>query len=559
MGSTTLLLRLLDYLRVGNQTLLQKELREISLLSVTPQTNKQNSFSSYGTLIHGQGSLLPLKAELNIAPSTSDGSFEKKDDVLDAVRKLLRAFPEMAHVPRVKDWVLPLHLAALIGDTHLGSIILSVFPGAAEHRNVKGKTPLHFAAREGHLEMVILLLQINPSVSSIVTDKLKLPLHFAASEGHVDICQYLLAVYPDGASIKSDKGKLPLHLASRFGNIETVSLLSAIYPKGLYLLDWESSPPLHIALREGQEDVATCLIRQCPEALRLKNISGELPLDIALRTSPTHIVYEIIRAWPEGGREVLENVGENENVDEWEWSKIELCLRGAAGLFGRIQCHRYKHLNRTGGAPSFEDSTSLIRQPAEELSISDEKCSDCQHSELLPVVCIENDSFPLNCSPDVTSCKRQKNEYLPLHTILEISSCSSLIKRILEACPDQLKKEDQFKRLPLHLAATHCVEATLGIAESVLRSYPEAVSHRDVFGRLPLHVALCNKAELPLVLILIKENPAFTVEICMTKDKKFSSAFPLFMATEYDCNIDVIFTMLSRDPSVMDSLMQWQT
>jgi len=403
--------------------------------------------------------------------------------------------------------------------------------------------------------MVTLLLQINPSVARITTNKIKLPLHFAASEGHVDICQNLLAVYPDGASIKSDKGKLPLHLATRSGSIETVSLLSAIYPKGLYLLDWESSPPLHIALREEQENVATRLIRQCPEALCLKNITGELPLDIALRNSPFHIVNDMVIAWPEGGRYVLQNVGQNENVDEWDWNKIELCLQAASGNFGREQCC-CKNLNNNVKDFSVEDGLSILCEEDTELRAVEGKCAICEptssfNSELSTAFVIENYSFTLADIAHITSSKQINEEYLPLHSVLEITSSYSLIKRVLEMHPDQIDKEDKFKRLPLHVMSTHCVGGTVDIAASILRRYPEAVSHRDVFGRLPLHVALSNKAETQLVLSLIDEYPASAVEHCMTKDKKFSSIFPLFMATEYDCDLDVIFTLLRKMPILL--------
>merc|ERR1712127_980335 len=116
--------------------------------------------------------------------------------------------------------------------------------------------------------------------------------------------------------------------------------------------------------------------------------------------------------------------------------------------------------------------------------------------------------------------------------------CPSLICRVLEMFLHQISKEDDFKRLPLHIAVANLGKDAMHTCTPILEGFPEAVFHRDLFGKLPLHVALCNTAEYPLIDKLIELNPRSAVEKCCTRDEKFASEYPLFMATESDCSVD---------------------
>jgi len=469
----------------------------------------------------------------------------------------------------------------MIGDIRLGALVASAFPSAVVAQNKKGKTPLHFAAREGHIDMVKFLIQLDPSSARFVTDKLKLPLHFAAGEGHADICRYLLNVYPQGASSRSAKGKLPLHLASRWGNMDTIQALVTVYPQGLQQLDWESSTTLHIALKEeSNHDIATHLIRQCPGALQVRNISGDLPLDIALRQSSTtlDLMMEMIEIWPKSSLYVLRNMSSKEDIEDLEWEKVDACIKATSFLLQRELEQRSSSSSDTEMSDSSEDDDSSSHGPIEHYN---------PHGLLNKgAKCIESDVESLDFFPDQSSSSSSANssyeyylqyyqqqqrqheqkdqkknnytdeienhEYLPIHTVLKLCKNESLIRQVIEAYPDQVDKLNlQNNELPLHVACMHCQKNnTVIIAQDILDMYPDAITCFDEMGRLPLHMALCHGANFSLVERLIDAYPASMLDSLLSEEEgRYEMKNPLLLATEFGCELAVVYFLLRRDPN----------
>lgn len=414
---------------------------------------------------------------------------------MEMVRDILIAHPDFARTPRSSDGSYPLHIAAQIGNVFLGCLIASVYPAASIAQSFKGKTPLHVAAREGHADFVAMLLRLNPSSAQVATEKLKLPLHFAASEGQTQICCQLLEVFPAGAALKSTKGKLPLHLACRRGFTETTLKLLSVYPEGSESLDWECATPLNLAIMDGREDVATHLIDQCPNTLKVQNINDELPLDIAIRnTSSFRLFSKMVKTWPEGCKSVLLNIGDEEDTQHWSWGKIELCLMAVSGLI--------------------QSNTVQV---------------DLASSE---------------------DCQVESHKYLPLHTTLELTSNVTLIKRVIQTCPDLICEKDSLGRLPLHIAVQHSNTDSKGYVKHILNLYPNAATERDNEGRLPLHVALTNQCDISIVKALLIANPKSAVEKCTFLEGSLKGIPPLFLALQNNCSIDTIFILTRYDPTI---------
>lgn len=245
---------------------------------------------------------------------------------------------------------------------------------------------------------------------------------------------------------------------------------------------------------EGREDLATRLIEECPNALKVQNINNEFPLDIAIRNmSSFRLFSKMVEKWPEGCRNLLLNVGNEEDTQHWNWCKIELCLQVVSGF---IQAN-----------PMDVDLAS---------------------SE---------------------GYKAGSYKYLPLHITLEFTSNVTLIRRVLQTCPDLLYEKDSLGRLPLHIAVQHNKNDTKGYVEHILNLYPNAAAERDNEGRLPLHIALTNQCCVTIVKALLLANPASAVEKCTFFEGRLKDISPLFLALEYRCSIDTIFILTGFDPN----------
>ena len=221
----------------------------------------------------------------------------------------------------------------LITLLDLSTFVNQQFPQGASTPNAKGKIPLHYAAREGRTEMVSFLLHHCPHTATIKSKKDKLALHFAAGDGHIEVVRNLLQVHPQGASLTSAKGKLPLHFAARWGHVQIASDLLFVYPEAVRCVDWDGSLPLHDAAREGQLAMSKFLIERYSAGLSVANIRCEIPLFPAVRNGNVDLVVLFLQGWPAGGRHILKSVCADDNVQNWDWNIVELCLRGAVGNF----------------------------------------------------------------------------------------------------------------------------------------------------------------------------------------------------------------------------------
>ena len=76
------------------------------------------------------------------------------------------------------------------------------------------------------------------------------------------------------------------------------------------------------------------------------------------------------------------------------------------------------------------------------------------------------------------------------------------IKKILLACPQVSKRNDQKGMLPLHFALAH-TECDEEIISTLLFQNPYGVSEPCIYGDTPLHVYMTNPNADPVILAMI--------------------------------------------------------
>eukprot|EP01034_Spumella_vulgaris_P024579 gene24579-30945_t len=95
-----------------------------------------------------------------------------------------------------------------------------------------------------------------------------------------------------------------------------------------------------------------------------------------------------------------------------------------------------------------------------------------------------------------------------LHEMITIYTiCGDTIRVLLHSTPDAARVEDNFGRLPLHVAVDRDKPWMFAI-EHLMHAYPEALNRRDSGGRLPLHIAVDRQEpSVDLVRLLLSRYP----------------------------------------------------
>jgi len=482
----------------------------------------------------------------------------------ELIKNLLKFFPEYARVHSAHDSSIPLHVAAQIGDVSIAKVLVDAYPQGVSIPNAKGKIPLHFAARMGYLNLVEFLLDIDPSCSACMTQKKKLPLHFSVGEGHFEVSKRLLDVYPEGAQVASHKSKLPIHHASRWGYEKIVDALVAAFPEGVQAHDWEGSLPIHDAARGNQVQVARNLIKKYPQGLCISNIRGEIPLSAAVHNNSLLMIELMVMVWPAGAKFVLSNLDEYDCVEGKKWEIIKFCLMAAVGCFANrantgedmvlISYNREDLIIRDNNNNS---NDFLIWASSEEQDNKD----DTDFSKLSEGGKIPESAISNTPARSGINMRRLRYEvvingvprFLPLHAALICGASLPVLQFVFKQFRQQVSVRNSCGELPLHLAAEFLRDNDGIFVSMLLSEYVEACIIRDVLGRFPLQVALLKRAGYNLVKHIIHANRAIILQTFKTNNC-FHDTEPLFVATECDCNLDVIHLLLLENPCVLSSL-----
>jgi hypothetical protein len=225
------------------------------------------------------------------------------------VQLLLAANPGAAAIPD-EQGMLPLHWAALGGETFTCQLLLDGAPNTATTVDLLGKLPLHMAAGYGHADTCQLLLNAAPDTVRTACVDGMLPVHWAAYRGDTATCQLLLNAAPDTVRTASVDGMLPVHWAAYRGHTATCELLLDAAPQTAAMPNSEGRTPLQFAL-DGDDDwyddppfldAARCFVAAGPAADVLEALSAvpeALPLfaDFFMTRSPHLTSEEWTAAW----------------------------------------------------------------------------------------------------------------------------------------------------------------------------------------------------------------------------------------------------------------------
>jgi ankyrin repeat protein len=354
-----------------------------------------------------------------------------------------------------------------------------------------------YAAREGRLDLVRMFLERTPETAAIASHKNKLALHFAAGDGHYEVCQLLLQVHPDGASVVTQKGKIALHLAARWGYLDLCQLFYQVSPTGAKSLDWDGSLPLHDACRQGQVYTSQFLLEMYPEGVRVMNLRGEVPIFPAVRAGNLDLVDLLIRAWTLGGRHVLRNVSEDDQVDEWSWETMELLLRGAVDKLDpsedRLEDSGYSGVAAAVAAASAAASSPPIVGAAtrvpEAPGLSPPHVASSSSTD-------ETDSSPSHRNSPVLHGSKKRPYYssdlaMANHPDGPPGSIEAKMGGMdLDVVPPHGPPAESSQFIPLH-ASMEC-GASLPVVLAVLEERPHDLQAADDRGRTALHWAACH-------------------------------------------------------------------
>lgn len=529
---------------------------------------------------------------------------------------LLSHYREAALTHNTKGKI-PLHYAAREGRTEMVAFLLRYVPDCAAVLTKKGKLALHFAAGEGHVEIVRNLLRVYPAGAILPSKKGKIAMHFAARWGHIEVACDLYRSYPESVHTLDYDGSNPLHDATREGQFEMAKFLVERCPDVMHKANIRGEIPLFAAIRSRNVPLCTFLVRAWPGSGKqvLQTISDPdditswepVILDLCLRGAvdnfsdasfqdQAHIddyalrIIDRIHSCPDGNNAAATNSLINGAV-----------VPKAIHTHGAFTCvhHQQSAQQQNHQQSTDRDIGDSMSRIVSETSLEVKNISTTNQSGFVTPQKLPLDiSLPRSKSPiletddggkkrsaadGTNENKRQRrgsideddegeqretmcsqcsykktlvnHKFYQLHAALESSVTTSVLNCVLESYPDQQTLTDDYGRLPLHIAASHCRSKGCVdlILEKIWKNNEDASMVRDYFGRLPLHLALMTRADSRLVRVLLQANPSSGVQQCQVVDERFTYKLPIHMAMESGCDLSVVFMLVRGDPAMVQT------
>ena len=145
------------------------------------------------------------------------------------------------------DGNIPLHYAALDGNSELAMLLISKYHSPVNHRNNKSETPLHLACIKGHLTFIQTLVEEHEADIKVIGFKGRNPLHYACLNDQDDLAQILINAFNFSVVATDTDGNSPLHISAIHGKHKCVYMLLHAFHAPVYLRNGSGKSALEVA------------------------------------------------------------------------------------------------------------------------------------------------------------------------------------------------------------------------------------------------------------------------------------------------------------------------
>ena len=145
------------------------------------------------------------------------------------------------------DGNIPLHYAALDGNSEVATLLISKYHSPVNHQNNKTETPLHLACIKGHLTFIQTLVEEHKADISVIGFKGRNLLHYACLNDQDDLAQILINAFKFSVVFTDTDGNSPLHISAIHGKKKCVHKLLYTFHAPIYLRNGSGKSALEVA------------------------------------------------------------------------------------------------------------------------------------------------------------------------------------------------------------------------------------------------------------------------------------------------------------------------
>ena len=145
------------------------------------------------------------------------------------------------------DGNIPLHYAALGGNSEVATLLISKYHSPVNHQNNKTETPLHLACIKGHLTFFQTLVEEYKADINVIGVKERNLLHYACLNDQDDLAQTLINTFNFSLVSTDTDGNSPLHISAIHGKKKCVHKLLHTFHAPVYLRNGSGKSALEVA------------------------------------------------------------------------------------------------------------------------------------------------------------------------------------------------------------------------------------------------------------------------------------------------------------------------